>query len=51
MKSHCNLLEAFIKPKFGFKNDQAIEKQKRYINYAFLFAFVWSLGATAYEKH
>ena len=40
----------FISRDYGFKNDVLkIEKQKSYINYAFTFAFIWSVGANLKE--
>lgn len=47
--SLCNLLEVFISDQFGFKKIK-VEAQKRYISYAFAFAFIWSLGITVNEE-
>lgn len=47
----CNLLEAFISEKFGFKLSLTPDAKSRYITYAFAFAIVWSLGAALEERH
>ena len=47
----CNLVEAFINEKFGFKSVLLPEFKKRFITYAFAFAVIWSLGASIEETH
>jgi dynein heavy chain len=47
----CNLFEAFISDKFGFKATLTPDFKKRFINYSFAFAVIWSLGASIEETH
>lgn len=43
------MLEVFISDQYGFKKIKA-EAQKRYLSYAFAFAFIWSMGITVNEE-
>lgn len=51
MISLCNLLEVFISSEYGFQKTFKIDKQKQYINYAFTFSYIWSLGASIKEEY
>jgi dynein heavy chain len=48
--SLCHLLEALVNIKYGFRlNMKQVEKQ-RYLNYSYIFAFIWSMGASVYDQ-
>jgi UDP-N-acetylmuramyl pentapeptide phosphotransferase/UDP-N-acetylglucosamine-1-phosphate transferase len=47
----CNLIECFLSESYGFKKGEKYEVKKRYIDHAFAFAFIWSIGATVYESN
>jgi hypothetical protein len=45
--SLCNLLEVLLSEKEGFRVNDKLELKKRYLNYAFTYAFIWSFCVTA----
>ena len=51
VSSLCNLIECFLSESYGFKKGEKYEVKKRYIDHAFAFAFIWSIGATVYESN
>jgi dynein heavy chain len=48
----CNLLEAFLSEKFGFKNskEEKLEEKKKFIRYAFAFAYIWSIASSVEDR-
>lgn len=49
--SFCNLCECMINPKFGFKTYWKLDMIRKYVMNVFVFAFIWSLGASVHENH
>lgn len=49
--SLCNLIECFVSEDYGFKKGERPEFKKRYLDHAFAFAFIWSVGATVHEMN
>jgi len=46
VRSLMNLLEAFLRPEYGYQKDAVYEDQQRYMRYCFAFAFIWSICAS-----
>jgi dynein heavy chain, axonemal len=40
-----------LKPSYGFKDNQAFDKVKKYYQTSFVFALIWSIGTTCYERY
>ena len=49
MVSLCHLLESVVNPKYGLKSSMKLVEKQRYLNYSFIFGFIWSMGASVYE--
>ena len=49
-RSLINLFEIFCSTEFGFKPQQEHEYKKKYLTYAFAYAFIWSLCVTSVDK-
>ncbi len=48
--SLCNLLESLVNTKYGLRIDMKQAEKQRYLNYAFIFGFIWSMGASVYDQ-
>ena len=49
--SLTNLFDIFVTVEYGYKKGQDREYKKRYLSYAFAYAFIWSLCVSAFDKY